>query len=102
MYKMLSYEAVRRAVFVEGLSRSQAAKRFGKDPRTIKKMGVDKLSPKRPIWGLGGRERHLKSQVIFDMTSTDPDRKALNLSTPRFRIVEGPVVVVSRLPPYVT
>ena len=33
--------------------------------------GVDKLSPKRPIWGLGGRERHLKSQVIFDMTSTD-------------------------------
>ena len=38
MYKVLSYEAVRRAVFVEGLSRSQAAKRFGKDPRTIKKM----------------------------------------------------------------
>ena len=38
MYKVLSYETVRRAVFVEGLSRSQAAKRFGKDPRTIKKM----------------------------------------------------------------
>ena len=38
MYKVLSYEAVRRAVFVEGLSRREAAKRFGKDPRTIKKM----------------------------------------------------------------
>ena len=38
MYQVLSYEAVRRAVFVEGLSRSEAAKRFGKDPRTIKKM----------------------------------------------------------------
>jgi len=38
MYKVLSYEAVRRAVFVEGLSRREAAKRFGKDPRTIGKM----------------------------------------------------------------
>ncbi len=38
MYKVSSYEAVRRAVFVEELSRSQAARRFGKDPRTIKKM----------------------------------------------------------------
>jgi transposase len=38
MYKVLSYEAVRRAVFVEGLSRREAAKRFGKDPRTIRKM----------------------------------------------------------------
>jgi transposase len=38
MYKVLSYEAVRRAVFVEGLSRREAARRFGKDPRTIKKM----------------------------------------------------------------
>ena len=38
MYKVLSYEAVRRAVFVEGLSRREAAKRFGKDPRTIAKM----------------------------------------------------------------
>ena len=38
MYKVLSYEAVRRAVFVEGLSQREAARRFGKDPRTIKKM----------------------------------------------------------------
>ncbi len=38
MYKVLSYEAVRRAVFVEGLSHRKAAERFGKDPRTIKKM----------------------------------------------------------------
>ncbi len=38
MYKVFSYEIVRRAVFVEGLSRRQAAKRFGKDPSTIKKM----------------------------------------------------------------
>lgn len=38
MYKVLSYEAVRRAVFIEGLSHREAAKRFGKDPRTIKKM----------------------------------------------------------------
>ena len=38
MYKVLSYEIVRRAVFVEGLSRREAAKRFNKDPRTIKKM----------------------------------------------------------------
>jgi transposase len=38
MYKVLSYEAVRRAVFVEGLSQREAAKRFGKNPRTIKKM----------------------------------------------------------------
>ena len=30
MYKVFSYEAVRRAVFVEGLSRREAAKRFGK------------------------------------------------------------------------
>ena len=38
MYKVFSYEAVRRAVFVEGLSRREAARRFGKDPRTIRKM----------------------------------------------------------------
>ena len=38
MYDVFSYEVVRRAVFVEGLSRRQAAERFGKDPRTIKKM----------------------------------------------------------------
>jgi transposase len=38
MYKVFSYDAVRRAVFVEGLSRREAAKRFGKDPRTIRKM----------------------------------------------------------------
>jgi len=38
MYNVFSYEVVRRAVFVEGLSRRQAAERFGKDPRTIKKM----------------------------------------------------------------
>ena len=38
MYKLVSYEVVRRAVFVEGLSQRQAATRFGKDPRTIKKM----------------------------------------------------------------
>ena len=38
MYKVVSYEVVRRAVFVEGLSQRQAATRFGKDPRTIRKM----------------------------------------------------------------
>ncbi len=38
MYKVVSYEVVRRAVFVEGLSQRQAAERFGKDPRTIRKM----------------------------------------------------------------
>ena len=38
MYDVFSYAVVRQAVFVEGLSRRQAAERFGKDPRTIKKM----------------------------------------------------------------
>jgi transposase len=38
MYKVVSYEVVRRAVFVEGLSHREAAERFDKDPRTIKKM----------------------------------------------------------------
>ena len=35
---MDAYLAVRRAVMVEGISRREAARRFGKDPRTIKKM----------------------------------------------------------------
>jgi transposase len=38
MYAVSSYEVIRRAVFIEGLSRREAAERFGKDPRTIKKM----------------------------------------------------------------
>lgn len=38
MYKVVSCKVVRGAVFVEGLSQRQAAERFGKDPRTIRKM----------------------------------------------------------------
>lgn len=38
MYGMESYLAVRQAVTHEGLSIREAARRFGKDPRTIKKM----------------------------------------------------------------
>ena len=45
MYKVVSYEVVRRAVFVEGLSQRQAAERFGKDPRTIKKMCMFSAPP---------------------------------------------------------
>jgi len=32
------YGQVRRAVYVEGLSRREAARRFGIDPRTVAKM----------------------------------------------------------------
>jgi transposase len=38
MYKLFSNEVVHRVVLVEGLSQRQAATRFGKDPRTIRKM----------------------------------------------------------------
>lgn len=38
MYGVDAYLAVRRAVMVEGMSHREAARRFGKDPRTIKKM----------------------------------------------------------------
>ena len=38
MYGVDAYLAVRRAVMVEGVSQREAARRFGKDPRTIKKM----------------------------------------------------------------
>ena len=38
MYGGDAYLAVRRAVMVEGMSHREAARRFGKDPRTIKKM----------------------------------------------------------------
>src|SRR4051794_24732910 len=38
MYGMEFYLAVRRAVTPDGLSTREAVRRFGKDPRTIKKM----------------------------------------------------------------
>lgn len=38
MYGMDIYLAVRQAVTHEGLSHREAARRFNKDPRTIKKM----------------------------------------------------------------
>lgn len=38
MYGVEAYLAVRGAVMVEGMSHREAARRFGKDPRTIKKM----------------------------------------------------------------
>ena len=38
MYKVLSYQFVRHAVFIEGLSKRQAATRSGNDPRMIRTM----------------------------------------------------------------
>ena len=40
------YGQVRRAVYVEGLSRREAARRFGIDPRTVAKM----LAFSVPLW----------------------------------------------------
>jgi hypothetical protein len=39
------YGQVRRAVYVEGLSRREAARRFGIDPRTVAKMLAFSVPP---------------------------------------------------------
>ena len=39
------YAQVRRAVYVEGLSRREAARRFGIDPRTVAKMLAFSVPP---------------------------------------------------------
>jgi len=39
------YRQVRHAVRIEGLSRREAARRFGLDPRTVAKMLVFSVSP---------------------------------------------------------
>jgi hypothetical protein len=39
------YGQVRRAVYVEGMSRREAARRFGIDPRTVAKMLVFSVPP---------------------------------------------------------
>ena len=40
------YGQVRRAVYVEGMSRREAARRFGIDPRTVAKMLVFSVPPR--------------------------------------------------------
>jgi hypothetical protein len=45
------YVQVRRAVYVEGLSRREAARRFGIDPRTVAKMLAFSVPP-----GIGGAD----------------------------------------------
>jgi hypothetical protein len=40
------YGQVRRAVYVEGLSRREAARRFGIDPRTVPKMLAFSVPPR--------------------------------------------------------
>ena len=42
------YGQVRRAVYVEGMSRREAARRFGIDPRTVVKMRRTMNPPGRP------------------------------------------------------
>ncbi len=42
------YERVRHAVQIEGLSRREAARRFGIDPRTVAKMLVFSVPPAFP------------------------------------------------------
>jgi len=43
------YGQVRRAVYVEGMSRREAARRFGIDPRTVAKMLAFSVTQTRPI-----------------------------------------------------
>ena len=43
------YGQVRRAVYVEGLSRREAARRFGIDPRTVAKMLAFSVTQTSPI-----------------------------------------------------
>jgi hypothetical protein len=45
MKRVELYGQVRRAVYVEGLSRREAARRFGIDPRTVAKMLVFSVPP---------------------------------------------------------
>jgi transposase len=45
MKRVELYGQVRRAVYVEGLSRREAARRFGIDPRTVAKMLAFSVSP---------------------------------------------------------
>jgi DNA-binding transcriptional regulator LsrR (DeoR family) len=42
------YGQVRRAVYVEGMSRPEAARRFGIDPRTVAKMLAFSVPPGIP------------------------------------------------------
>ena len=45
MKRVELYAQVRRAVYVEGLSRREAARRFGIDPRTVAKMLAFSVPP---------------------------------------------------------
>src|SRR5260370_4279791 len=45
MKRVELYGQVRRAVYVEGMSRREAARRFGIDPRTVAKMLVFSVPP---------------------------------------------------------
>src|SRR6202051_3681976 len=45
MKRVELYGQVRRAVYVEGMSRREAARRFGIDPRTVGKMLVFSVPP---------------------------------------------------------
>src|SRR5712675_1288515 len=45
MKRVELYGQVRRAVYVEGLSRREAARRFGIDPRTVAKMLAFSVAP---------------------------------------------------------
>ena len=55
------YGQVRRAAYVEGLSRREAARRFGIDLRTVAKMLAFSVPP-----GIGGAgRRHGRSWIAF-------------------------------------
>ena len=45
------YARMRHAVMIEGLTRQEAARRFGIDPRTVKKMLRYSVPPVRPKLG---------------------------------------------------
>ncbi len=66
MRRVELYARVRHAVMIEGLSQREAARRFGIDPRTVKKMlrysvppgYVRSWPPVRPKVGKDDPERH--------------------------------------------
>jgi hypothetical protein len=51
------YVQVRRAVYVEGMSRREAARRFGIDPRTVAKMRSDGAPVHQPICDFVAKKR---------------------------------------------